>query len=80
VVNLAVIKHYYVDRKERSGIAVLRNLILPLVGFGLTVWLWTNLSPRTFIIGLSWLAIGVVILAIATKGFRRPTPMLDLKE
>lgn len=80
VVNLSVIKHYFIDGRERSGIAVLNNLVLPLIGFGLTVWLWTSLSGRTFIIGLSWLAFGVIILAIATKGFRRPVPMLDLKE
>lgn len=80
VVNLSVIKHYYIDRKERAGVQVLRNLVLPLIGFALTVWLWTSLSVETFIVGLSWLAIGVVLLAIVTRGFRRPTPMLDLKE
>lgn len=80
VVNLSVIKHYYVDRKERAGIQVLRNLVLPFIGFALTVWLWTSLSVETFIVGLSWLAIGVVLLAIVTRGFRRPTPMLDLTE
>ena len=80
VVNLSVIKHYYVDRRERAGVEVLRNLVLPLIGFALTVWLWTSLSVETFIVGLSWLAIGVVLLAIVTRGFRRPTPMLDLKE
>ena len=80
VVNLSVIKHYYVDRRERAGVAVLRNLVLPLIGFALTVWLWTSLSVETFIVGLSWLAVGVVLLAIVTRGFRRPTPMLDLKE
>lgn len=79
-VNLSVIKHFYIDRKERAGILLLRNLILPLIGFGLTVWLWTSLSGRTFVVGLSWLALGVIILAIVTRGFRRPTPMLDLKE
>jgi amino acid transporter len=80
VVNLSVIKHYYIDRKERAGVQVLRNLVLPLIGFALTVWLWTSLSVETFIVGLSWLAIGVLLLAIVTRGFRRPTPMLDLKE
>ena len=80
VVNLSVIKHFYIDRKERAGAQVLRNFVLPLIGFGLTVWLWTSLSAETFIVGLSWLAVGVVLLAIVTRGFRRPTPMLDLKE
>lgn len=80
VVNLSVVKHYFLDGKERTGLGMLNNLVLPLIGFALTVWLWTSLSGRTFIIGLSWLALGVVILAIVTRGFRRPTPMLDLKE
>ncbi|WP_347345806.1 APC family permease [Microbacterium sp.] len=80
VVNLAVIKHYFVDRKERSGAAVISSLVLPLIGFGLTVWLWTSLSGLTFAIGLSWLAGGFVILLIVTRFFRRPTPMLDLHE
>lgn len=79
-VNLSVIKHFFIDAGQRSGAAALRNLILPLIGFGLTMWLWTSLSGRTFIVGLAWLLVGVVILAVATRGFRRPTPMLDLKE
>lgn len=79
-VNLSVIKHYYVDQKERSGAGWFTNLVLPLVGFGLTLWLWTSLSGMTFIIGLSWLAVGFVILLIVTRFFRRPTPTLDLTE
>lgn len=77
VVNMSVIKHYFVDQKER---AVLNNLVLPLIGVVLTLWLWTSLSPRTFVVGLIWMAVGAVVLAIATRGFRRPVPMLDLSE
>lgn len=81
VVNASVIKHYFIDRQERSGIgAVINNLVLPLIGFALTVWLWTSLAPVTFLFGLGWLVLGVILLAIVTRGFRRPTPMLDLKE
>jgi putrescine importer len=80
VVNLAVVKHFFIDGRERTGVNVLRNLVLPLIGFGLTIWLWTSLAPSTFLVGLAWLAVGVVLLAIVTHGFRRPTPMLDLKE
>lgn len=79
-VNLSVIKHYFVDRGERSGADVLRNLVLPGIGFGLTVWLWTNLTAGTFLLGLSWLAVGFVLLLIVTRFFTRPTPTLDLKE
>ncbi|MGA5545375.1 APC family permease [Mycobacterium sp. NPDC051198] len=80
VVNLSVIKHYFVDRQERDGAKVISNLVLPLIGFLLTVWLWTSLSGLTLVIGLSWLAVGFVWLAGVTRGFQRPTPVLDLKE
>ncbi|WP_309064931.1 APC family permease [Microbacterium sp.] len=80
VVNLSVIKHYFVDRGERSGGQVFNNLVLPLIGFGLTVWLWTSLTGTSFLIGLSWLAVGFILLLIVTRFFSRPTPTLDLAE
>ena len=76
-VNLTVIKHYYIDSGEKN---VLNNLILPLIGFGLTVWLWFNLSALTLWVGLIWLAIGFVWLLGVTRGFQRPTPVLDMEE
>lgn len=79
-VNLATIKHYFVDRGERTGWDAVNNLVLPGIGFALTIWLWTNLSGMTFVVGLSWLAVGFVLLLIVTRFFRRPTPTLDLKE
>ena len=79
-VNLAVIKHYFIDGGRRGGRAVLSFIVLPGIGFGLTVWLWTSLSPRTLLLGLVWLAIGIAYLAVVTRGFRRPTPSLDLSE
>lgn len=79
-VNLSVVKHYFIDKKERSGAAILNALILPLIGFGLTIWLWTSLSGLTFVIGLSWMVLGVIILMIATRFFTRPVPQLEIRE
>jgi amino acid transporter len=76
-VNLSVIKHYFFDKKERS---VFNNLVLPIVGFALTLWLWTSLPGLALKVGLIWLAIGFVWLLGVTRGFQRPTPVLDLKE
>lgn len=80
VVNLSVIKHYYIDQKERSSARLLSNLVLPFIGFSLTVWLWTSLSGTTFIVGGIWMLGGLVLLAIVTRGFRTRAPMLDLSE
>jgi amino acid transporter len=80
VVNLSVIKHYFVDLKHRAGAQLLGSLILPLIGFVLTLWLWTSLSGTALIVGLIWLAIGFIWLLGVTRGFSRPTPTLDLAE
>ncbi|AFM15655.1 amino acid transporter [Mycolicibacterium chubuense NBB4] len=77
VVNLSVIKHYFVDRRERN---VILNVVLPAIGFLLTAWLWTSLSKETLVVGLIWLAVGFIWLLAVTRGFRRPTPVLDLDE
>lgn len=75
-VNASVVKHYFIDLRQRS---VLSNLILPLFGFVLTVWLWTSLSGRTLVVGLSWLGIGLLWLLSVTRGFRRPTPVMAVE-
>lgn len=79
-VNLSVIKHYVIDRGERGGRGLVRYLVLPLIGLGLTVWLWTSLSSTALTIGLIWLALGLAWLAWITRGFRRRAPMLDMQE
>lgn len=80
MVNLSVIKHYLIDQGERGALAVFRYGVIPLIGVGLTVWLWTSLSAITFQVGLAWLAIGLAYLVYLTRGFRRRPPVLDLAE
>jgi putrescine importer len=76
-VNLAVFKHYFIDRHERN---VLNNVALPFIGVALTIWLWTSLSGLTLVIGLIWLAVGFIWLLWVTRGFRQPTPVLEMEE
>ncbi len=66
MVNLSVIKHYFVDRQERDGFQVFSKLVLPLTGFLLTVWLWTSLSGTTLIVGLCWAGSGI---RVAGRGY-----------
>ena len=76
-VNLTVIKHYFVDEGDKN---VFNNLLLPLIGFLLTAWLWVSLSWLTLEVGLVWLALGVIWLLVVTRGFQRPTPVLAIEE
>lgn len=79
-VNLSVIKHYFINQKERGLKGVINNVLLPGIGLVLTIWLWTSLSGLSFSLGLSWAALGLAYLAFLTHGFRRPTPHLQLED
>jgi putrescine importer len=76
-VNLTVVKHYFLDAGDKN---VFNNVVLPVIGFLLTVWLWTSLSGLALTIGLIWLGVGFLWLLVVTRGFRRPTPVLDMQE
>ncbi|MFF2083250.1 APC family permease [Nocardia sp. NPDC058176] len=78
-VNLSVIKHYVIDRQRKGRNDIVLYGILPTIGFALTVWLWTSLSATALVIGIGWLAAGLAILGVLTRGFRRPPPSLNLE-
>ena len=79
-VNLTVIKHYFIDADERGAGGIVNNIVLPVIGFLLTVYLWFSLSKLTLVVGLIWICVGLLWLLLVTRGFRRPTPVLDLEE
>ena len=84
MVNLSVIRSYLFPKGGRARPAtfgeILRYGVAPAIGFALTIWLWTSLEPVTWLVGLVWLAIGVGVIAIVTRGFRRPVPKMDFSE
>jgi len=52
----------------------LRHLVLPIIGAGVTIFLFTQLDENALVIGTVWLVLGVVILAFLSKGFRKQPP------
>src|SRR5437879_4352706 len=69
-VNLSVISHYFVKEKSR-GPGTLGNLVLPVAGAAVCLYIFANLSGTAMLIGASWSAIGIVYAAVITRGFRR---------
>ncbi|KAF0862056.1 APC family permease [Pseudomonas sp. LD120] len=80
VVNLAVIKSHLGQGQPRTGARLLQYGLLPLIGCGLIVWLWTSLSALTLGIGLAWFALGLAYLGVHTRGFRQPAPTVQFSE
>jgi putrescine importer len=62
VVNLAVIKHFLFDARRRRPRDYLLYGVFPCAGVAATAWLWASLSRMALIVGLCWLALGVIYL------------------
>jgi amino acid transporter len=79
VVNICVIVYFF--RQRHTGtLGMVRGLLLPALGAVIDVYLLLHLSNLAKILGVTWLVIGVVYLALLTRCFRRPPPELSLDE
>lgn len=76
--NVCVIVRFWIKDKERSGAAIVRNLIIPAIAAAVCVYLWLSLPMTGKIVGFSWIALGLVVLGIKTRGFRQLPPELNL--
>ncbi|WP_042350632.1 APC family permease [Bacillus massiliigorillae] len=79
-VNLSVIIHYIVKKKERSVKALIFYLLFPLLGLSFIILLWFNMDKHALYMGLIWNVIGVVYLMNMTKMFKVPPPILIREE
>ncbi|MEV5432600.1 APC family permease [Streptomyces sp. NPDC052701] len=80
VVNLCVIAYAVRQGRCDNRPSLLGFVILPLAGAAVDIYLITQLGATATKLGLGWIAIGVVYLAVITKGFRRPAPELRLDD
>lgn len=74
LVNLSVVQCFFIQRRERTGMGLVRNLLFPSVGAIVCFYVWMSLSGNAKLVGFLWLAAGGVYLAIHTRGFKhRPS-------
>jgi putrescine importer len=74
LVNLCVIQHFFLRKRERALRFLLPNLISPLLGAAVCSYIWLNLSRQAKVMGFVWLGIGFVYTLILTRGFQRKLP------
>jgi len=81
LVNLSVIRHFYIRLHRRGLLEFFTSLVFPLAGAVVCSYVWLNLSLKARIAGFCWLGLGVLYLAFITRGFRVPPKSLSsLKE
>ena len=65
-VNAAAFVRYYLHEEKKK----LSNLLPPVLGFVICLFLWLNLSTMALIFGAIWMAVGIAFGAWKTHGFR----------
>ncbi|MDR1322454.1 MAG: APC family permease [Gracilibacteraceae bacterium] len=80
LVNLSVISHYFIRKKERGFGAIIKYLIFPFLGAGLVFYLLVHLDIAAVILGCSWGVVGFIILLYLTKMFKKDPPEMTIDE
>lgn len=80
LVNACVVGSYWYKDKMRGGKNTFKYLVVPVLAAACTLFLWCQLSAAAKIGGFSWLALGLIILGIKTKGFKEMPPEMDFSE
>ena len=76
-VNIASMREYYFLSKDKSLKSFLFNCLPPTIGLVICFIIWINLPVKTFIIGGSWLLVGLIYLGVRSKGFKESSVMID---
>lgn len=77
MLNTSVFVYFVVKRGRRSGSDLIKYLLFPLLGFAIIAYVWSGFDRNTFIFGFSWLALGIIIGAIKTRGFREKPRVVE---
>ena len=67
VVNLCVIGHYFVQRRERRGVSAWKYLVSPAIGFLVCLWIWLSVSPLAMKVGALWSLAGIAYLIVLIR-------------
>ena len=74
-VNLSVFVEYFIKRKERSFSAFVSYLVFPLIGLFVCAYILWGMDRIGHLVGGGWLALGIMYLAIMSKGFTKKVEM-----
>lgn len=74
-VNLSVCKVFMEDANNHNVRGAFKYIVVPTIGFALTIWLWTSLATASFTVGVIWLFAGAVYLSWLTRFFTKKLPV-----
>ncbi len=78
-VNIATLKQFFFRPPAGRKRNLVLDAIIPLLGFIGCLCIWISLPVSSKILGGTWLVIGIVYLAVQTKGFSRKPVMFHFE-
>ena len=71
LLNFAVFIFFFVKEKKRKTFGeIVAYLICPWCGIGILIFVFTGFDTMTYIIGICWLVVGLIIGAVQSKGYK----------
>ncbi|WP_441962712.1 APC family permease [Mycolicibacterium houstonense] len=80
LVNVSVIVYYFRHRATGEARNPLLYVVAPAIGAVVTSYLLLQLDARAIVLGLCWLGLGVVVLAVTSRGFKKLPPEIGVDE
>ena len=73
-VNVAAFVRYYLRADQKHW----ANLVSPLLGFLICLYIWRNLAQTAILLGAVWMVVGIAYGAVKTKGFKSGLVQFDI--
>ncbi|MGV0772096.1 APC family permease [Mycobacterium syngnathidarum] len=80
LVNVSVIVYYFRHRAAGEAGNPLLYLVAPAIGAVITSHLLLQLDSRAIVLGLCWLGLGTVVLAVTSHGFKNLPPEIAVDD
>ncbi|WP_300674746.1 APC family permease [Desulfoluna sp.] len=71
LLNIAVFVFFFIkeDRRHTFG-DIIKYLVCPVCGIAILLFVFSGFEKLTYVIGFSWLAVGIIIGAVMSKGYK----------
>ncbi len=70
MLNVAVIYYFFGKKKCRDAHGIWNFLVLPLIGIVILGYVFTGFDKICYIVGFSWLVVGVIIGYVKSNGYK----------
>lgn len=76
MLNLTIIVYFYGKKRFRGIKGFLVYALTPFIGLVITGYVWSGFDKMTFIVGICWIVVGVVIGYVKSNGYRKVAPVI----